>query len=38
MAAAQLYRAAGFQKVEERPGRLWGVDVIEEKYALDLPG
>ena len=34
--AAQLYRAAGFKKVEEKPGRHWGVDVIEEKYVLDL--
>jgi GNAT superfamily N-acetyltransferase len=36
-AAARLYRAAGFQKVEERPGRLWGVDVVEEKYERHLP-
>ena len=35
-AAAHLYRRAGFEKVEERPGRLWGVDVIEEKYELRL--
>src|SRR5262249_47326092 len=31
-AAGHLYRAAGFQKVEEKPGRLWGVGVVEEKY------
>jgi GNAT superfamily N-acetyltransferase len=38
-AAARLYRAAGFHKVEEKPGRHWGVDVVEEKYALELsPG
>jgi ribosomal protein S18 acetylase RimI-like enzyme len=35
-AAAHLYRAAGFRKVEERPGRQWGVDVVEEKYELLL--
>jgi ribosomal protein S18 acetylase RimI-like enzyme len=35
-AAAHLYRAAGFRKVEERPGRLWGTDVVEEKYVLPL--
>jgi GNAT superfamily N-acetyltransferase len=36
-AAAHLYRWAGFQKVEEKPGRMWGVDVVEEKYELRLP-
>ncbi len=35
-AAAYLYRAAGFRKTEEKPGRLGGVDVIEEKYELHL--
>ena len=35
-AAGRLYRAAGFEKVEEKPGRHWDVDVIEEKYVLDL--
>jgi GNAT superfamily N-acetyltransferase len=35
-AAARLYRAAGFRKTEERPGRLWGVDLVEEKYELTL--
>ncbi len=35
-AAAHLYRGAGFRKVEERPGRLWGADVVEEKYELAL--
>jgi GNAT superfamily N-acetyltransferase len=34
--AAHLYRMAGFRKVEEKPGRMWGVDVVEEKYALTL--
>jgi ribosomal protein S18 acetylase RimI-like enzyme len=35
-AAARLYRGAGFEKVEEKPGRMWGVDLIEEKYELLL--
>jgi N-acetylglutamate synthase-like GNAT family acetyltransferase len=35
-AAAHLYRAAGFRKVEEKPGRMWGVDVVEEKYELTI--
>lgn len=34
--AAHLYRSIGFERVEERPGRSWGVDVIEERYGLDL--
>jgi GNAT superfamily N-acetyltransferase len=34
--AAQLYRSAGFQKVEANPGRRWGVEVVEEKYMLKL--
>jgi len=35
-AAAHLYRAIGFRKIEEKPGRHWGVDVVEEKYELTL--
>jgi GNAT superfamily N-acetyltransferase len=35
-AAARLYRRAGFVRVEEKPGRMWGVDVVEEKYELRL--
>jgi GNAT superfamily N-acetyltransferase len=35
-AAAALYRAAAFQKTEEKPGRMWGVDLVEEKYELRL--
>jgi len=35
-AAAHLYRAAGFHKVDENPGRMWGVGVVEEKYELLL--
>jgi GNAT superfamily N-acetyltransferase len=34
--AAHLYRSAGFSKVEERPGRQWGVDVVEERYEMNL--
>jgi GNAT superfamily N-acetyltransferase len=34
--AAHLYRSAGFQKVAEKPGRMWGVEVVEEKYELRL--
>src|SRR5262249_39026475 len=30
-AAARLYRAAGFARVEERPGRGWGVDGVGER-------
>jgi sulfopyruvate decarboxylase subunit beta len=35
-AAAHLYRATGFRKTEEKPGRMGGVDVVEEKYELHL--
>jgi GNAT superfamily N-acetyltransferase len=35
-AAARLYRRFGFEKVEDRPGHLWGVPVVEEKYWLAL--
>jgi GNAT superfamily N-acetyltransferase len=35
-AAARLYRAAGFTRVEEKPGRRWGVEVVEERYLLHL--
>ena len=37
-AAARRYRAAGFVLAEERPGRRWGADVIEQRYELELPG
>jgi ribosomal protein S18 acetylase RimI-like enzyme len=36
LTAAALYRSAGFCKVEERPGRRWGVEVVEERYELRL--
>jgi GNAT superfamily N-acetyltransferase len=35
-AAARLYRAAGFTLAEERPGRRWGVDVIEQRYERQI--
>ena len=35
-AAARLYRSAGFTITQEKPGRMWGVDVVEEKYELRL--
>ncbi|MBF6023184.1 GNAT family N-acetyltransferase [Lysobacter niastensis] len=33
-AAAHLYRAAGFRKIAENPGHLWGRDIVEEQYEL----
>jgi GNAT superfamily N-acetyltransferase len=35
-AALQLYRRAGFVRVETAPARRWGVDVVEEKHELTL--
>jgi GNAT superfamily N-acetyltransferase len=32
--AARLYQSAGFHKIEEKPGKHWGVEVVEEKYVL----
>jgi GNAT superfamily N-acetyltransferase len=34
--AAHLYQSVGFRQVEKKPGRMWGVDVVEEKYELLL--
>jgi N-acetylglutamate synthase-like GNAT family acetyltransferase len=34
--AAHLYQSVGFRKTAEKPGRLWGVDLVEEKYELVL--
>lgn len=34
--AARLYLARGFVPTEEKPGRLWGADVVEERYELLL--
>ena len=36
--AARLYQWAGFRRVERRPGRLGGADVLEERYELRLNG
>jgi len=36
-AASRLYVARGFGRTEVKPGRRWGVDVVEEKYELRLP-
>jgi GNAT superfamily N-acetyltransferase len=36
VAAAHLYREAGFQKVQEVPGTRWGAEVVEQQYALEL--
>lgn len=35
-AAARIYRSFGFAEVESRLGLRWGVEVVEQKYALDL--
>jgi GNAT superfamily N-acetyltransferase len=35
-AAARLYGSLGFRKVLEKPGRLWGLDVVEELYERAL--
>lgn len=35
-AAAHLYVAAGFRRAEAHPRRLWGVDVVEERYERAL--
>jgi N-acetylglutamate synthase-like GNAT family acetyltransferase len=34
---APLAKAAGFQKVHERPVVLWGRSVTDERYELELP-
>jgi ribosomal protein S18 acetylase RimI-like enzyme len=34
--ASRLYQSVGFRKTEEKPGRMWGVDLVEEKYELRL--
>ena len=35
-AAAHVYRSSGFRRVEAVPTYRWGVDVVEEKYELEL--
>ncbi len=34
--AAHLYRSVGFEKLEAKPARLWGADLVEEKYGMSL--
>ncbi len=34
--AIALYRKWGFEKTEEKAHRIWGRDLVEEKYELDL--
>jgi GNAT superfamily N-acetyltransferase len=34
--AAHVYRSSGFRRVEAVPTHHWGVDVVEEKYELEL--
>lgn len=36
MTARHLYLSAGFRKTEEKSGRMWGVDLVQEKYELHL--
>jgi GNAT superfamily N-acetyltransferase len=35
-AAAHLYQSAGFRLTTTKPGRMWGVELIEEKYEMRL--
>jgi GNAT superfamily N-acetyltransferase len=35
-AAIALYRRWGFRKTEEKAHHIWGRDLVEEKYELDL--
>jgi GNAT superfamily N-acetyltransferase len=35
-AAQHLYRQAGFERLAATPARRWGVDVIEEQFAMPL--
>jgi GNAT superfamily N-acetyltransferase len=34
--AAHLYRSVGFRLVKRKPVKQWGIDVIEERYELNL--
>jgi GNAT superfamily N-acetyltransferase len=36
--AHHLYRQAGFTLTESRPVRQWGIDVVEQRFDLDLAG
>ena len=35
-AATHIYRTLGFEKTEQKPSRVWGVELVEEKYTLKL--
>jgi GNAT superfamily N-acetyltransferase len=35
-AALHIYRSLGFRRTETKPHRLWGQDLVEEKYVLRL--
>jgi hypothetical protein len=35
-AAARLYQAKDFVLAERKPGRLWGADLVEERYERNL--
>jgi GNAT superfamily N-acetyltransferase len=35
-AAARLYLSRGFALAERKPGRMWGTDVVEERYERSL--
>lgn len=34
--ARSLYESCGFRLVEEKPGRIWGRELTEQKFVLDL--
>ncbi len=34
--AARLYQEYSFHRVERRSGRCWGVELVEERYVLEL--
>jgi GNAT superfamily N-acetyltransferase len=34
--AGRLYREHGFKRVEQRAGRCWGIELVEERYLLNL--
>jgi hypothetical protein len=36
-AALKLYRGFGFRFAEGHEHRIWGQDLVEEKYILDFP-
>ena len=36
-AARHLYEATGFRLAEERPGRQWGAEVMEQRFVRTAP-